>query len=92
MPKKEPHDYNLRNKPLTTWLSHSQGERFAAIAKAHGVSIAAFLRSIVVDILDEEAQDFSLYLSPTGEAHYHAHLRLKSRPSTPLASPVTPDV
>lgn len=75
--------YKLTNQPLTTWLNSSQVERFRAIAKAHGVSPAALLKAIVVDALVDEAQGFSLYLSPTGEAHYHAHLRVKTHTQLP---------
>lgn len=75
--------YKLTNMPLTTWLPANQVERFRAIAKAHGVSPATFLRAIVADALADEAQGFSLYLSPTGEAHYYAHLRVKTHPSPP---------
>lgn len=72
-------EYNFRNMPLTTWLTCGQVERLRAIAKAHGVSAAAFLRAIVIDVLADEAEGFSLYLSPSGENHYHAHLKLKSK-------------
>lgn len=75
--------YKLLNQPLTTWLNGNQVERFRAIAKAHGVSPAALLKAIVVDALVDEAQGFSLYLSPTGEAHYHAHLRVKTHQPSP---------
>lgn len=72
--------YKLTNQPLTTWLNSNQVERFRAIAKAHGVSPAALLKAIVIDALIDEAQGFSLYLSPAGEAHYYAHLRVKTHP------------
>jgi hypothetical protein len=75
--------YKLTNQPLTTWLNGSQAERFRAIAKAHGVSPAMFLRAIVMDALADEVQGFSLYLSPTGEAHYYAHLRVKTHGPSP---------
>lgn len=75
--------YKLINQPLTTWLSGQQVARFRAIAKAHGVTAATFLRAIVIDALDDEAQGFSLYLTPAGEAHYHAHLKVKTPPSSP---------
>lgn len=75
--------YKLTNLPLTTWLNSSQVERFRAIAKAHGVSASTFLKAIVLDALADEAQGFSLYLSPAGEAHYHAHLRVKTHPQPP---------
>lgn len=78
--KRRIRNYNIRNMPMTTWLSASQVQRFRAIATAHGVSVATFLRSIVLDALDDEVQGFSLYLSPDGEAHYYPHLRLKSPP------------
>lgn len=77
--------YKLTNQPLTTWLSGSQVERFRAIAKAHGVTAATFLRAIVLDALADEVEGFSLYLSPAGEAHYHAHLRVKTLPPPPAS-------
>lgn len=74
MSKPDP-NYKLQNAPLTTWLSANQVERFRAIARAHGVTPATFLRTIVVDVLDDEAEGFSVYVSPDGEVHYHAHLK-----------------
>lgn len=77
------HTYKLINQPLTTWLNGNQVERFRAIAKAHGVSVSMFLKAIVLDALADEARGFSLYLSPEGEAHYHAHLRVKTHQQSP---------
>lgn len=79
MPKR-PHAYNIRNLPLTTWMSDGQARRFRAVAEAHGVSAAAFLRAIVLDALADEADGFSVYLDPQGRSHYYVHpRRLKSQ-------------
>lgn len=40
--------------PVCTWLSESDYAQFATLARANGVSVAAYLRSIVVDVLVEE--------------------------------------
>lgn len=89
MPKPA-YKYKYRNKPITTWLSCSQVERLAAIARAHGVTVATFMRAIVIDVLDDEAEGFSLYVSPTGEAYYKAHLKVKTHhPSSACVSDQT---
>ena len=41
--------------PIGTWVDLSDYQRFHDIAVANGVTIAAFLRAMVVDVLAEEA-------------------------------------
>lgn len=41
-------------RPVCAWLSEADHERFASIAKANGVTVSAYLRSIVVDVIAEE--------------------------------------
>lgn len=41
-------------RPLCTWLTAEDYDSFAAIASANGVTMAAYLRSIVVDAIAEE--------------------------------------
>lgn len=41
-------------RPVCAWLSELDYARFAAIAKANGVNVSAYLRSIVVDAIEEE--------------------------------------
>ena len=50
--KKDP-EVVLR-KPICTWLSKAQYERFKILADASGVTVATYLRSIVIDALDDE--------------------------------------
>ena len=40
--------------PIGTWIDVPDYERFHEIAVANGVTIAAFLRAMVVDVLAEE--------------------------------------
>ncbi len=41
-------------RPICTWLSAADYAKFAAVAQANGVTVAAYLRSIVVDVIEEE--------------------------------------
>lgn len=58
MNKKQP-SVVLR-RPLTTWLTNEDFEKIKALAKSHGVSTAAYMRSIVVDVLAEETESFRI--------------------------------
>lgn len=42
-------------KPTCTWLSDADHNRLSALAEANGVTVAAYLRSIIVDALADEA-------------------------------------
>lgn len=68
--------YNERNKPLTTWLTADEVARFQALAKAHGVTAAAYLRAVVVDALGDEKYTLSSYTHPDGRTEYCAHLKV----------------
>ena len=46
--------------PIGTWVDLSDYQRFHDIAVANGVTIAAFLRAMVVDVLAEEADKQAL--------------------------------
>lgn len=41
-------------RPVCTWLAEADYERFETIARSHGVTVAAFLRSIVVDAIADD--------------------------------------
>ena len=41
-------------KPVTTWLSDCDYLAFKTIAEANGVTVASYLRGIVVDVINEE--------------------------------------
>lgn len=41
-------------RPICTWLSAADYAKFAAIAEANDVTVAAYLRGIVVDAIAEE--------------------------------------
>ena len=43
-------------KPICTWLPEVDYEAFVLVAAMHGVSPAAYLRAIVVDVLADEAE------------------------------------
>jgi hypothetical protein len=49
-------------KPITTWLSSADHERFLRAAAEQHVTAAAYLRSIVVDAV---AEDETCHASPT---------------------------
>lgn len=46
-------------KPVCTWLNQNDYLTFAALADRQGVSVAAYLRSIVVDAIAEETTKLS---------------------------------
>lgn len=48
----KPPDRVLR-KPVCTWVSRTDYERFHAIADSNGVTVAAYLRAMIVDVLAE---------------------------------------
>jgi hypothetical protein len=50
----EPSTANKR--AVMTWLSSAEHHLFAKIAESHNVTIAAYLRSIIVDALVEERE------------------------------------
>ena len=57
-------------KPACTWLNVIDYEQLKAIAQAEGVTIAAYMRSMIVDVLADEADRRTLSaerlrLSPT---------------------------
>lgn len=43
-------------RPIATWLSLEDYEKFKALSKAAGVTPAAYLRSIVTDVIIDEAE------------------------------------
>ncbi len=51
--------FRERHKTVCTWITLRDCERLSALAKENGVSVAAFVRSIVVDALAEETRSFS---------------------------------
>ena len=68
--------YHSRNDPLMTWVSADERAKFVALAKAHNVTAAAFLRAIVVDALADENYVLSAYIPPDGRVEYCAHLKV----------------
>lgn len=40
--------------PVSTWLSTSERDKLVAIAAHHNVSIAAFIRGVLVDVIAED--------------------------------------
>ena len=70
--------YHSRNDPLTTWLTADERAKFVALAKAHGVTAAAFLRAIAVDAMADEQYVLSAYIPPDGRTEYCAHLKVKT--------------
>ena len=55
-------------KPICTWVTAMDYQKFHAIADANGVTVAAYLRSMVVDVLVEEAaREPTLPAAPTIE-------------------------
>ena len=42
-------------RPIATWLSLEDYEKFKDLAEASGVTLASYLRSIVVDAIADEA-------------------------------------
>ena len=71
--------YNRENEPVTTWLTPDERAKFAALAKAHNVSVAAYLRALVVDALAEENYTLSAFVPPNGRTEYCAHLKVDAR-------------
>jgi hypothetical protein len=52
-------------RPACTWLSVPDYEKLSAIAGAHNVTLAAYLRSIIVDVIaDETARSAVLVPTP----------------------------
>lgn len=49
------HPKRLLKNPIGTWLNSEDYEKFKVLAKAHGVTHAAYLRSIVIDAIADEA-------------------------------------
>lgn len=43
-------------RPICTWLSAADYAKFKAVADSHGVTTAAYLRSIVVDVVEDDLQ------------------------------------
>lgn len=41
-------------RPVCAWLSESDYAKFEAIVECNGVSVSAYLRSMVVDVIAEE--------------------------------------
>ena len=44
--------------PICTWLTVSDYETISGLAKANGVSMAAYVRAILVDAIEEERERF----------------------------------
>lgn len=42
------------SRPVCVWLSETDHEKLDAIAKAHGVKISTYMRSVLVDVIAEE--------------------------------------
>ena len=51
----KPENRHLR-RPICTWVNALDYQRFHDIAVANGVTNAAYLRAMVIDILAEEAE------------------------------------
>ena len=49
----KPRDKVLR-KPICTWLSESDYRAFETVATSNRVTVAAYLRSIVIDAIQED--------------------------------------
>lgn len=47
-------EYHKNKRPVTTWLSKEDYSLFCLIAQQHGVTVAVYLRAIVIDALAEE--------------------------------------
>lgn len=47
-------DNPIDRRAIGTWVTREQYELFNDIAKQHGVSMSAYLRAVVVDVLAEE--------------------------------------
>lgn len=46
--------YKELRRPVGTWLPVAEHQKLCAIAEAHGVTVATYLKAIVVDVLAEE--------------------------------------
>lgn len=46
--------YKARRSPIGTWLLRGERDRLFALAEAHGVTLAVYLRAVVADIIAEE--------------------------------------
>ena len=59
------HPDRVLKKPVTTWLETLDYEKFSAIAESNGVTVAAYLRAIIVDVIaDETARSAALVPPP----------------------------
>ena len=43
-------------RPVCTWLSVQDCEKFYALAKGNGVTVAAYLRAVIVDVIEDETE------------------------------------
>lgn len=68
--------YNRRNQPVATWLEPDDRAKLEAIAKAHKVTVAALLRAMVVDALNEDNFVLSAFVPPDGRIQYCAHFKV----------------
>ena len=45
---------SVLKKPVATWLSRSDYDKFIALVDKNNVTIATYLRAIIIDIIAEE--------------------------------------
>lgn len=48
------HDFVNRCRPISTWVLKDERDRLQMLASAQGVSLSAYIRALVADVLAEE--------------------------------------
>ena len=75
----KPKNQHLR-RPICTWVNVLDYQMFHDIAVSNGVTIAAYLRAMVIDVLAEETQKSSRQVDGLNNAYPVDAQGLTSRP------------
>ena len=60
--------YHHLRRPITTWISNAEYDLFQSICKSHGVTGAAYLRAVLIDVIAEEGPKVKTLFTQTLES------------------------